>query len=100
MSKLSATTRSTLLRSKTGLLKLFGLTLLVVVASVGCRSTADNQIDLLERELRTQEDYIYELESYVVEYSEKLRDTRCAYPQQTAVYNDETQEPEPAPQRS
>ncbi len=46
----------------------------------GCRTTTDNQMDLLERELRTQEDYIYELEDYVVEYSEKLRQCRCTQP--------------------
>jgi hypothetical protein len=43
----------------------------------GCRSARDNQIDILERELRSQEDYIYELEDYIVEYSEKLRQYRC-----------------------
>ena len=93
MSQLSATTQSTLPRYKAAL---YGLTLLLAAASTGCRTTADNQIDLLERELRTQEDYIYELESYVVEYSEKLRDTRCAYPQQTAGYAEEVKAPEPA----
>ncbi len=44
----------------------------------GCRTAQDNQIELLERELRTQEDYIYELEDYVVQYSERLRNIRCA----------------------
>ena len=44
----------------------------------GCRTARDNQIELLERELRTQEDYIYELEDYVVQYSERLRSMRCA----------------------
>lgn len=44
----------------------------------GCRTPQDNQIELLERELRTQEDYIYELEDYVVQYSERLRNIRCA----------------------
>jgi hypothetical protein len=57
---------------------LIGLSLLV--AALGCRSTQDNQIDLLERELRVQEDYIYELEDYIVEYSEKLRDCRSCAP--------------------
>ena len=47
----------------------------------------DNQIDILERELRTQEDYIYELEDYVAEYSEKLRQCRCAHPQETNIYS-------------
>ena len=47
---------------------------------VGCRSARDNQIDLMERELRAQEDYIYELEDYVLDYSEKLRQCRCTQP--------------------
>jgi len=46
----------------------------------GCRSARDNQIDILERELRSQEDYIYELEDYVVEYSDKLRGCRSCEP--------------------
>ncbi len=41
-----------------------------LLAAVGCRTTRDNQFDILERELRSQEFYIYELEDYVVEYSE------------------------------
>ncbi len=55
---------------------LTGLFCFFVAGSVGCRTATDNQIDLLERELRTQEDYIYELEDYVLEYSEELRATR------------------------
>jgi hypothetical protein len=47
-------------------------------SNTGCRSARDNQIDILERELRAQEDYIYELEDYIVTYSEKLRQYRCA----------------------
>jgi len=70
---------------------------LASLGTAGCRTTSDNQIDLLERELRTQEDYIYELEDYVVEYSEKLRDCRCVYPQQTAVYTEQLDESQPAP---
>jgi len=54
--------------------------------TLGCRSARDNQIDLLERELRTQEDYIYELEDYVLEYSEKLRQVRCAQPSQIVTH--------------
>ncbi len=81
--------------------KLCSKTLLLVLAclgAVGCRSTSDNQIDLLERELRTQEDYIYELEDYVVEYSEKLRDSRCStYPQQAVVYTEQLGDSQPAP---
>lgn len=46
----------------------------------GCRSARDNQMDIMERELRSQEDYIYELEDYVMEYSEKLRQCRCSQP--------------------
>ena len=44
----------------------------------GCRSVDNAQIDLLERELRQQEDYIYELEDYLLQYSEKLRACRSA----------------------
>jgi len=58
----------------------------LIVVAVGCRSATDNQIDLLERELRTQEDYIYELEDYVLEYSEKLRQYRRSQP--TVIYQD------------
>ncbi|MCA9257685.1 MAG: hypothetical protein KDA61_00740 [Planctomycetales bacterium] len=47
------------------------------VASSGCRSVDNAQVDLLERELRQQENYIYELEDYLLEYSEKLRECRC-----------------------
>ncbi len=73
------------------LLLVFGLSL---VASLGCRTTSDNQIDLLERELRVQEDYIYELEDYVVEYSDKLRNCRSCAPPQMAAYSQEVYEPE------
>jgi len=52
----------------------------LLLTSTGCRTARDNQFDILERELRTQEDYIYELEDYVVEYSQKLRQCRCAQP--------------------
>lgn len=52
----------------------------VLLVTTGCRTARDNQFDVLERELRTQEDYIYELEDYVVEYSEKLRQCRCSQP--------------------
>ena len=44
----------------------------------GCRHVDNVQTDLLERELRQQEDYIYELEDYLMEYSEKLRQARIA----------------------
>jgi hypothetical protein len=44
--------------------------------AAGCRHVDNVQTDLLERELRQQEDYIYELENYVMEYSEKLRQAR------------------------
>ena len=52
----------------------------LLAAAGGCRTARDNQVDLLERELRTQEDYIYELEDYVVQYSDKLRQCRCSQP--------------------
>ena len=77
-----------------------GLCQLILFGFSGCRSTTDNQIDLLERELRVQEDYIYELEGYVVDYSEKLRDCRGCSPSQTAVYSEEVYEPAPAPSSS
>lgn len=54
------------------------VTLVGMFSNTGCRSARDNQIDILESELRTQEDYIYELEDYIVDYSEKLRQYRCA----------------------
>jgi hypothetical protein len=44
----------------------------------GCRAVDNAQVDVLERELRQQEDYIYELEDYLIEYSEKLRQCRMA----------------------
>jgi len=78
-------------RGKLTLFLLFGMTL----GFSGCRTTSDNQIDLLERELRVQEDYIYELEDYVVEYSEKLRNCRSCPPPQTAVYSQEVYQPKP-----
>lgn len=71
---------------------------MLVLGSSGCRSTSDNQIDLLERELRVQEDYIYELEGYVVDYSEKLRDCRGCAPPQTAAYSEELYHSEAKPQ--
>ncbi len=98
MSKTFTAEPSTATRRKLALLLLFGMTL----GFSGCRTTSDNQIDLLERELRVQEDYIYELEDYVVEYSEKLRTCRSCSPPQTAAYSQEVYEPEleSAPKRS
>lgn len=75
------------------ILFVFGLSQLLLLGTTGCRSTTDNQIDLLERELRVQEDYIYELEGYVVDYSEKLRECRGCSPSQTAVYSEEVYRP-------
>jgi len=51
---------------------------LALALLAGCRNLDNAQIDVLERELRQQEDYIYELEDYLVEYSEKLRHARVA----------------------
>ena len=85
---LSAETCSATPRMLT-LLLLLGVTLGVT----GCRTATDNQIDLLERELRVQENYIYELEDYVVEYSDKLRDIRSCSPPQMAAYSQEVYEP-------
>ena len=57
--------------------KYASLLLITLLAACGCRSVDNAQLDLLERELRQQEAYIYELEDYLVEYSEKLRQCRC-----------------------
>src|SRR5215213_3055152 len=51
---------------------------LALAMLAGCRNLDNAQVDVLERELRQQEDYIYELEDYLVEYSEKLRQARVA----------------------
>jgi hypothetical protein len=51
---------------------------IAVVSAIGCRNLDNAQVDVLERELRQQEDYIYELEDYLIEYSEKLRHARLA----------------------
>jgi hypothetical protein len=51
---------------------------LALAAVAGCRNLDNAQVDVLERELRQQEDYIYELEDYLVSYSEKLRQARMA----------------------
>ena len=89
MSKSYTAESSPLTRRTLALFLLLGITLGVS----GCRTTSDNQIDLLERELRVQEDYIYELEDYVVEYSEKLRTLRSCSPPQMAAYSQEVYEP-------
>ncbi|NOZ39430.1 MAG: hypothetical protein GXP24_04290 [Planctomycetes bacterium] len=83
---MSTTLVSTRLAQLNTLVVLFGLSSILMSGTLGCRSARDNQIDLLERELRTQEDYIYELEDYVLEYSEKLRDVRCALPSQIVTH--------------
>jgi hypothetical protein len=49
-----------------------------LTVAAGCRNLDNAQVDVLERELRQQEDYIYELEDYLVSYSEKLRQARMA----------------------
>ncbi|QDS97512.1 hypothetical protein [Adhaeretor mobilis] len=54
------------------------------LSASGCRSVDNAQVDVLERHSREQEDYIYELEDYLLEYSEKLRDCRCNNPQHAA----------------
>lgn len=53
------------------------LSCLMVSALGGCRHIDNAQVDVLESELRKQEDYIYELEEYLMEYSEKLRQARA-----------------------
>jgi hypothetical protein len=64
--------------------QLRGLTLAVAALSPwmsgGCRAVDNAQVDVMERELRQQEDYIYELEDYLIEYSEKLRECRTCPP--------------------
>lgn len=71
-----------------------------ILSNSGCRTARDNQIDILESELRRQEDYIYELENYIVEYSEKLRQFRCAQ-METVIIDSNATEPELAmPPRS
>jgi hypothetical protein len=50
---------------------------LTILTLAGCRNIDNAQVDVLESELRKQEDYIYELEEYLVEYSEKLRQARA-----------------------
>jgi hypothetical protein len=59
----------------------------MAMALAGCRGVDNAQVDLLERELRQQEDYIYELEDYLIEYSEKLRYYRmaCQAPSESAA---------------
>lgn len=52
--------------------------LLALPGLAGCRHIDNAQVDVLESELRKQEDYIYELEEYLIEYSEKLRQARMA----------------------
>ena len=71
---------------RTNRLLLACLSSFMLLTMWGCRTSRDNQIDILERELRSQEDYIYELEDYVVEYSEKLRECRCTIPHKTIHY--------------
>ncbi len=51
----------------------------------GCRAVDNAQVDVLERELRQQEGYIYELEDYLIEYSEKLRECRTCPPNAAPV---------------
>lgn len=53
--------------------------------SGGCRAVDNAQVDVMERELRQQEDYIYELEDYLIEYSEKLRECRTCPPGSAAA---------------
>jgi hypothetical protein len=53
------------------------LACLALSTSPGCRHIDNAQVDVLESELRKQEDYIYELEEYLMEYSEKLRQARA-----------------------
>jgi hypothetical protein len=54
-----------------------------LAALSGCRNLDNAQVDVLESQLRQQEDYIYELEDYLLEYSEKLRQARIAQHQAT-----------------
>lgn len=56
----------------------FGL-LMLVILSVGCRSN-NEQYDLMQRELRLQEDRIYQLEGYIEQYQAML-DNHVAEPE-------------------
>jgi hypothetical protein len=58
----------------------FGVCAALALGLGGCRAVDNAQVDVLERELRQQEDYIYELEDYLIEYSEKLRSCRSCQP--------------------
>jgi hypothetical protein len=64
--------RASRLSHAAGLLVCLGIS-----AFAGCRHIDNAQVDVLESELRKQEDYIYELEEYLMEYSEKLRQARA-----------------------
>jgi hypothetical protein len=82
-------------------LRLRAMNLLIALAmmagmftNIGCRSARDNQIDILESELRAQEDYIYELEGYIVDYSEKLRQYRCMEMGEVVVSEAKKSEPD------
>src|SRR5262249_30575444 len=48
----------------------------------GCRAVDNAQVDVMERDLRQQQQYIYELEDYSMEHSAKPRESR---PRQTPV---------------
>ncbi|MGL4511907.1 MAG: hypothetical protein ACRCT8_02365 [Lacipirellulaceae bacterium] len=47
------------------------------VLAAGCRNGRQMQSDLVQRELRLQEDEIYRLEDHLAEYQSILSDTRC-----------------------
>ncbi len=67
------------------------LAVMAILTLPGCRSANGVQVDVMERELRQQENYIYELEDYLTEYSDKLRKCRCANPSSTvSSYSGET----------
>jgi|GEM_PF-1503946 len=63
---------------------------LVLLVLTGCRGASNAQVDVMEKELRQQEDYIYELEDYLVEYSEKLRRARRTNCQQASKIKSST----------
>lgn len=69
---------------------------LALATVCGCRNLDNAQVDVLEREMRQQEDYIYELEDYLISYSEKLRQCRMAANcQPTAASSSSKKKPTP-----
>jgi hypothetical protein len=73
-----AAERREALRARRSSPLLSAIACLAIWALGGCRHIDNAQVDVMESQLRKQEDYIYELEEYLMEYSEKLRQARAA----------------------